>query len=434
LLTSLTFQNFSFFSLQRTTQKNNALKEFVMLQSGNNHKEKKSTLDVQEQKQCILKIDAGGKNFIIFDSPNLELFVVELLKKASAQQRQYHLSEDLLQVCQKVLDKQKKFSLQEIAKALPEMLSFALAKIEETISCLRVIILFINIFLFFPLQSTPWIKSPITQKIPMEYYNNTAGKKRTLSVQEQKQPAMLQTDDGKNTIIIDNQDLEKFVVELLDKASAEGKQYSLSEELLIVCQKIFNNHKEFLPEEIAKALPELLEFASAKIQETKAPRLDAPGSQDGSIVGSSVACNLDEVIQLLNQLTAIIIQCCNTLQLDFAGTFTVLNALIVEFNGTFTVLDTLINTATIDFNGTFTAFADIKNTLTIDFNGTFTALQSCCNQIFIDFTNVFTTLTDIKNTLTVEFNGTFTELFTDISILTRDFSGTFTALQACCES
>jgi hypothetical protein len=50
----------------------------------------------------------------------------------------------------------------------------------KTISCLRVIILFINIFLFFPLQSTPWIKSPITQKIPMEYYNNTAGKKRTL--------------------------------------------------------------------------------------------------------------------------------------------------------------------------------------------------------------------------------------------------------------
>lgn len=293
LLTSLTFQNFSFFSLQRTTQKNNALKEFVMLQSGNNHKEKKSTLDVQEQKQCILKIDAGGKNFIIFDSPNLELFVVELLKKASAQQRQYHLSEDLLQVCQKVLDKQKKFSLQEIAKALPEMLSFALAKIEET----------------------------------------------------------------------------------------------------------------------------------------KAPLLDAPGLQDGS-----AECDVDQAMQLLNQLINIVIQCCNTLQVDFAGTFTFLTTILPEINGTFTVLDEIINTLTIDFNGTFTALIDIKNTLTIDFNGTFTALEACCEAIFFDFNGVFTTLTDIDNTVIVDFNGTFTTLDDLKNTMTTDFNETFTALQACCEA
>jgi hypothetical protein len=174
----------------------------------------------------------------------------------------------------------------------------------------------------------------------------------------------------------------------------------------------------------------LIDFiSSAKIEETKAPLLDAPGLQDGS-----AECDVDQAMQLLNQLINIVIQCCNTLQVDFAGTFTFLTTILPEINGTFTVLDEIINTLTIDFNGTFTALIDIKNTLTIDFNGTFTALEACCEAIFFDFNGVFTTLTDIDNTVIVDFNGTFTTLDDLKNTMTTDFNETFTALQACCEA
>jgi hypothetical protein len=286
-------------------------------------------------------------------------------------------------------------------------------------SYLIVMSLSIHSFLLFSLQSTPWLENPNSSEIT------------TARAQEQKQPVTIQTNaTGKTTIIIDSPDLELFVLELLKKASAEGRQYYLSEDLLQVCEKILSVNREFSPEEIAQALPELLAFASAKIKETKAQRLDAPGSEDGSTVGPSVVCAADQVIQLLNQLINIVIQCCNTLQADFAGTFTLFN----DFNGTFTLLDELINTVTIDFDGTFTTLIDIKNTVTIDFNGTFTALEACCETIFVDFNGVFTTLTDIENTVIVDFNATFTTLVDLKNTMTIDFNGTFTTLQACCQT
>jgi hypothetical protein len=174
----------------------------------------------------------------------------------------------------------------------------------------------------------------------------------------------------------------------------------------------------------------MLSFLTSKIEKTKAPRPDAPGSSDGSIVGPGVSCMTnEEVLDLINQLIILIEQCCSIIQIDFAGTFTVLAILVEDFVGTFTVLN------------------DIKNTLTTEFNGTFTALAACCNEIFVDFNGVFTTLTDIKNTVTLDFNGTFsvlvsiTEDFVDTftvlndikNTLTTEFNGTFTALEACCD-
>jgi hypothetical protein len=221
----------------------------------------------------------------------------------------------------------------------------------------------------------------------------------------------------------------------------------------------------------------IISFLLSKIEKIRAPRLDAPDSSDGAIVGPFV-CDNEQVLQLINQLIAIIEQCCNTIEIDFEeifmiltilaedfsgtftqiqdlkntltidfnGTFTALeaccNEIFVDFNGVFTALTTLNETVTIDFNGTFTelvsiiadfgstftALQDLKNTLTIDFNGTFTALTACCNEIFVDFNGVFTTLSALKETLTTDFNGTFTALEACCNEAFVDFNGVFTTL------
>jgi hypothetical protein len=106
--------------------------------------------------------------------------------------------------------------------------------------------------------------------------------------------------------MIDCSDLEIFVASIVKDAVTGGKEANLSGNLLLFCEKVLSEKKEFSPEELSLVMPELLLLLSEKIEQTRAPRLDAPGSADGSIVGPLLDCNLQEVIDLLNQILALI--------------------------------------------------------------------------------------------------------------------------------
>jgi hypothetical protein len=275
-------------------------------------------------------------------------------------------------------------------------------------------------------KPNPGLKSvmEVQKEKKEEVKHNTA-----TPVMQEFQQCVLKTDaDGKNTIMIDCPDLEIFVASIVKDAVTGGKEANLSGNLLLFCEKVLSEKKEFSPEELSLVMPELLLLLSEKIEQTRAPRLDAPGSADGSIVGPLLDCNLQEVIDLLNQILALINGITAIVIIDINGTFSILadikNTLTQDFNGTFTQLTDIFNTVTTCCNGTFTALADIKNTVTISFNGTFTAL----NEIVVDFNGTFTELTEIFNTLTTCCNGTFTAL-EDLEVtVTVDFSGTYTSL------
>lgn len=222
-------------------------------------------------------------------------------------------------------------------------------------------------------------------------------------------------------------------------------------------------------DDLIEALPVIIEKMMDPIMPSiisRAPRLDAPGSVDGSIVGPLLTCDFSEVIRILNNLLAILNQCCADqraccalLVADFAGTFTALANLTLDFNGTFTTLIDINNSLTacceniaVNFDGTFTSLTDIKNIIVEDFNGTFTTLTdiqdtvtACCENIAINFNgtftaiaainteanSTFTVLTDIKNTITTCCNALTNELngtFTAIATINNESNSTFTAL------
>jgi hypothetical protein len=210
-------------------------------------------------------------------------------------------------------------------------------------------------------------------------------------------------------------------------------------------------HAEDLNEALPVAMEKMMDPAMSSII-ARAPRVDAPGSMDGSIVGPLV-CDFSEVLAILNSLLQCCqtqLNCCNTLIADFNGTFTALadikntlteccDTIIDDLNGTFTVLanlSTITSIAVVDFSPVFTALADLNNTLTIccdtvinDLNGTFTVLANLNCTVTAgtcDLTGVYTALTDIKNTVTTCCNGTFTTLNT----INNEINGTFTAIAA----
>lgn len=97
-------------------------------------------------------------------------------------------------------------------------------------------------------------------------------------------------------------------------------------------------------------------------QDNRAPRPDAPGSQDGSPVGAVLGCNTDQIIALLKQLNAVVVNCCAALQIDFNGTFTVLASQLACSSHSLKA-PTIINTP-----GTYCLANDVVGTFTINAN------------------------------------------------------------------
>jgi hypothetical protein len=132
--------------------------------------------------------------------------------------------------------------------------------------------------------------------------------------------------------------------------------------------------------------------------------------------------------------------CCNQLEFNFDGTFTELARLAANLGCDFTSVLTAING---DFAGTFSTISDIKGTLTtcctqlaLDFDGTFTTLAHLVVTATCDLTSIFTVLHDIDTTLTtccaqlaLGFDGTFTALTNLMVTVSCDFASIFTSLQ-----
>lgn len=287
--------------------------------------------------------------------------------------------------------------------------------------------------------------------------------------------------------------LDELLRIVIESALETHTLHELPMGVLRCYEQLENGAKSLHVQDLAIALPVVVEKLTQMMKTERAPRPDAPGNTDGAPVGTVLECNFNEVLQLLNRLTMIVTQCCSILQQDFAftwtiladiksslttccadiqvdfnGVFTSIAAIDMDFNSIFTAISDVKNTLTtccadieVNFEGTFTSLTDIRNSLTtccadiqVDFNGVFTAIASitesftvvvnindtltaCCSNIVVNFDSTFTTLFDIESTLTtccakiqVDFNDTWTILADIKQTITTDFNGTFTTLAA----
>lgn len=150
----------------------------------------------------------------------------------------------------------------------------------------------------------------------------------------------------------------------------------------------------------------------------RAPRVDAPGTTDGSVVGVVPDCNTKNILAALGVLKNSINSCCAELNNDFIGTFSVLADIQNTFTtccvtiqnditGTFTTLDDILNTLTACCNEITNEFNQTWTILAAGFNETFTSsaevkttLTTCCQQIETNFINLFVALENLATACT----------------------------------
>ncbi len=187
--------------------------------------------------------------------------------------------------------------------------------------------------------------------------------------------------------------------------------------IIMDCYKqLQNGAQSFNIQDLAQILPIAVEQLTSIMKAERALRPDAPGNANGASVGTSLECNFSEVLQPLNRLTHIVVQCCTMIQQDFNATWTILadlkQTITTDINGTFTAIAAIV-AGSCDLSGVYTTLNDIDTTLT-----------TCCSNIQNDFEVTWTILADIKQTITTDFNGTFTA----IAAISLDTNSTFTAL------
>jgi hypothetical protein len=262
---------------------------------------------------------------------------------------------------------------------------------------------------------------------------------------------------------LDGLNLKELLRIIIEYAYETNTLHKLPQGLINCCKALENEESTLYMPDLVDALPiviALLTNPSIHSKLSRAPRLDAHGT-DNAVVGPVVNCDLDKVVQLLNKLFKTINECCAELEFDFNGVFTVLSHLVATATCDLSLAFSIINT---NFDNTFTELSDIKNSLTaccdqleFDFDGTFSILVDLATTITCDFISVFsvinanfdgtfTVLNDIKDTLTLccgnlqfNFDGTFTvlenvmltatcDLTSIFSVLNTSFNGTFTEL------
>lgn len=178
-----------------------------------------------------------------------------------------------------------------------------------------------------------------------------------------------------------------FLELIIEKAKLHNKTDLLSDGLLRSYERIIIQGKSTLyVRDLVEAYAELVEEL-VLLDASKAPRLDAPGS-NGSIVGSLVDCNLNPVILRINELINLVTQCCAELTADFNETFTIFNKLEQEIIGTQTSIDSCCAFISNEFNGTFTVLDT--------FHGTFTVLEVIELSVLACKASIITTPTTIS--------------------------------------
>ncbi len=142
----------------------------------------------------------------------------------------------------------------------------------------------------------------------------------------------------------------------------------------------------------------------------RAPRIDAQGNTNVSVVGPIPDCNTNNILAVLGVLKKSINSCCAELNNDFRSTFTVL----ADIQNTFTSCCSTIQN---DVIGTFTSLDDILSTLTAccneitnEFNQTWTILAAGFNETFISSSEVKTTLTTCCQQIETNFINLFVGL------------------------
>jgi len=245
----------------------------------------------------------------------------------------------------------------------------------------------------------------------------------------------------------------KTVVQLL----LENNGVLIDDGLMACYERIMHGKKTVYTEDLIKAYKYLRIMVDDQILLMKAFRPDAPqGLDDGSVVGTIIGCDLNPVLERIQSLRILVMQCCATVQAEILQVLQAVQSLtgivIEDFNATFTALNEIRNDLLIltdivieDFNGTFTALHEIHDELVVltdivveDFNSTFTSLNTinneiigtqtsldaCCSQLAKDFNGTFTSLDIINN----EIIGTQTSLDACCAQIEEDFNGTFTVL------
>jgi hypothetical protein len=246
--------------------------------------------------------------------------------------------------------------------------------------------------------------------------------------------------------------LKELFRAIVEYAYETNTLHELPQGLINCCKLLENDASSLHIVDLAEALPVIIEKVMNPTLLNiilRMSRPDAPGFGDGSIVGPLLECNIDKVVQLLDQLLRVVNHCCATLEFDFSGVFTSLENLVASATCDFSAVFSVLNT---NFNGTFTELNDIKDTLTTccaalgsDFSGVFTSLENLVANVTCDITTAFsrvnsnfngtyTELNDIQNTLTIccaalesDFSSVFTVLENLVISVTCDMSSIFTA-------
>ena len=129
----------------------------------------------------------------------------------------------------------------------------------------------------------------------------------------------------KEFIEIDNPNFKLFVDSLIQEAVNTRIDGNLSDELLRCYEQLILGNKDLAVTDLKAALPDLMKYLLVKIEETRAPRLDAQGLNNG-IVGPLV-CDVSALQRAFDQ-------CCTALERDFQLTFSLLNVIINNLNET----------------------------------------------------------------------------------------------------
>lgn len=190
---------------------------------------------------------------------------------------------------------------------------------------------------------------------------------------------------------------------------------------------IENNEDSLLLPDLLEALPDIITI----LQKADTGRAVRPQAGN-KIVGPTNTCELGTLTPLLLNLQDQLMRCCETLQSDFAATWTILadikDTIITEFQATFTALtdieDTLTtccaeltDTITTQFQATFTALADIKDSLT-----------ECCAALTetttTNFQSTFTILSFVTACLSMPIETPTTITIPGTYCLAQDITGT----------
>lgn len=219
-------------------------------------------------------------------------------------------------------------------------------------------------------------------------------------------------------ITIADPDFKSFVTCIVEGALEERTHNNLSNGLLTCYKQLCNDNNTFAMDDLLDALPNLI----IELHNMKAR---GPRPSSSNAVAGQQTCDLSAIENLLNQLLAKLIQCCNTI--------------IADFNGTYSALFDLKNTLTICCEDVLKDFQETWTILGAGFNGTFSLLNTigielsnCCSAMIAGLSSIVSELSTIETTInTIE--ETVDSIEVEVTSLLSAMAVYEAVVIACCE-